>query len=284
MNNPAQPHEAVQIMMAQLRCLFGDLSPEIERRLERAGPRQRAAWAESLLQANHLGEVFNDSGLSLTRECHGRATGLDARIGRISDHRFRSRIRHCLCIDPDLATWLSLKPPTIEEPRSLNSLAQFYAAFRRAYGESGNQFDRWKGAFNFAFEIQVLKGSAVIPYVLNVVNFRSGVEFRYYKLIDPTDTHFDRFVVHRPLVEEFSEKQMTAVSAYLCGFAQGYWETSMLPGDEREFLKWVESNLILFGYKAGDYFEECFQDMEAFEVEKAKRLGLLESPLRRLEA
>jgi hypothetical protein len=122
MNNPAQPQEAVQVMMAQLRCLFGDLPPEIELRLERAGPRQRAAWAESLLQASHLDEVFNDSGLSLTREFHGRATGLHARIGRISDHRFRSRVRHCLCIDPDLATWLSFKPPTIDEPRSLRNL------------------------------------------------------------------------------------------------------------------------------------------------------------------
>lgn len=200
--------------------------------------------------------------------------GLHVRLRRIDDPRYQALVRDSLCIEPDYAFWFYFTRRSSSEEYSLDNLARFYAAFRQTFGESGGWYDDWKGAFNFAFEVQVVKGGETIPYALNVLNFRSGVEFRYCKVIDPEDQSLDRTIIHRPFAEEFSRAQMNVASSYLCGFAEGYWQTTLPQTGEREFLKWVDSNLILFGYRDAEDFQENFEEYAAFQTAKAIRQGV----------
>jgi hypothetical protein len=273
----ARDEGAAQIIKQQLRCQFGKLPPEVEQRLDQAEFLQLQAWAESLLQATQLDDIFNDSGLSRTLKIESKEYGLHLLARRIGDQRYRSLARGGLGIEPNYSFWHQLARHSADKDESWGNLAKFYASFRQAYGESGNHYDHWKGAFNFAFEIQILKEAEMIPYVLNILNFRSGVEFRYYKIIPSEETRYDPRIMYAPFAEEFSMKQMNIVSAYLCGFAEGYWQTSGGQHSGQEFLKCVESNLILFGCHGGVYFEENFEDSETFEAAKANWQQLLQS-------
>ena len=71
----------------------------------------------------------------------------------------------------------------VKQNQNIPNLAQFYATFQAAFGESGQVYDDWKGAFNFAFKVDIFKDKQTIPYLLNVVNWRSTVEFRFKKII-----------------------------------------------------------------------------------------------------
>lgn len=70
---------------------------------------------------------------------------------------------------------------------------------------------------------------------------------------------------------------MNGVSAYLYGYAEGYWSVTIARDGEREFLKWVDSNLILFGYQAGQYFEQEFDDPDMYDENKKARLQGLQN-------
>ncbi len=97
---------------------------------------------------------------------------------------------------------------------------------------------------------------------MNLNNVRSSIEFKIYKLIDADDKNFKRDILHKPF-EEFPREEITYFINYLVGFLTGYFEHLRNRYDEF-FFKTVESNLILFGYKDGCFFDNQYKTEEEF--------------------
>ncbi len=254
---------AVCILKQQLRYRFGELFPTIEHRLDEASIGQLEYWAASALEANNAEEIFT---LQIGKQLEINNEHLHCRAKRIGDRRYISLAQQCVSIEVDYALWWELGRDS-EDRESWTNLAKFYAAFSETFGESGTRYYYWKGAFNFAFEVDIFKGECPIKYLLNIVNFRSTVEFRFGKLIPDTGTDFDRLIMHAPFDEELSAEQMNALSAYLWGYAMGFFQTACQPY-RRDFIKEVGSNLILFGCHEGIFFQQHFEDEESFNSEK----------------
>ncbi len=213
---------AVRILKRQLHYRFGKLSPTIERHLDEASVGQLERWAASVLEANRLEDIFT---LNIGKRLEICNEHLRCRASRIGDGRYVSLARQCLSIEVDYALWWELGRDSKDRESWMN-LAKFYAAFSEAFGECGTRYYDWKGAFNFAFEVDVFNGETPNQYLLNVVNFRNTVEFRYGKIIPDTETRYDRHIMHAPFDEEFSAKQMGTLSAFLLGYAEGFLETA----------------------------------------------------------
>ena len=98
--------------------------------------------------------------------------------------------RSSIAIDADL-------PFEPASPRSGKlDLAETYAVCRHLFGERGKGFDDWKGGFAFPFALEV-PVAARPAYLLNVINFRSGVQYNL-KLVDPaTNGCKTRFITPR---------------------------------------------------------------------------------------
>ncbi|PZN84527.1 MAG: hypothetical protein DM484_02675 [Candidatus Methylumidiphilus alinenensis] len=256
---------AVRILKRQLHYRFGKLSPTIERHLDEASVGQLERWAASVLEANRLEDIFT---LNIGKRLEICNEHLRCRASRIGDGRYVSLARQCLSIEVDYALWWELGRDSKDRESWMN-LAKFYAAFSEAFGECGTRYYDWKGAFNFAFEVDVFNGETPNQYLLNVVNFRNTVEFRYGKIIPDTETRYDRHIMHAPFDEEFSAKQMGTLSAFLLGYAEGFLETAYQPYG-RDFIKEVGSNLILFGCHEGVFFQKHFDDEYTFNLEKLK--------------
>lgn len=170
--------------------------------------------------------------------------------------------RNSLCIEPNYAFWWEMeKSAKITAP----GLAEFYAMFRAAYGESGQCYDDWKGAFSFVFKVtpvDALRVNGRATYLLNAVNSRVAVEFRFRKILGKNDRGFQMGLVFAPFEDEFSRTQMDGVSAYLLGYANGLWKS--FPQHTPEFMKRIDSNLVLYGYENGQFFHNQFEDYEAY--------------------
>ncbi len=69
---------------------------------------------------------------------------------------------------------------------------------------------------------------------------------------------------------------MNAVSVFLCSYADSLWQSTQHLEEQPEFVRWVDSNLILFGYQAGKFFETHYDDPETFKADKNRLSGLLE--------
>ena len=215
----------------------------------------------------------NIENISQKYETHLDYKNLHCHVKRIDDHHFYLLFRESICIDVNYFIWWEITDGFKKRGSPLN-LAEFYTMFRHAFGESGNHYDDWKGAFNFAFKIDVLNDLTVTPYILNVVNLRGVVEFKFRKIILPEDISYDRGIVHPAFADEFSFEQMDFLVRYLSGFAEGFWGKGRFVNIEN-FVKEVPSNNILFGFLDGCFFENHFEDTDEFEDNKQQIMAAI---------
>ena len=179
----------------------------------------------------------------------------------INDNQLREVIEYRVPIEVD---YLFFHLLCRDHDNEIN-LATLYAEFRAVFGPSGNYFDSWKGAFSFAFKIEILKDNEVIPYALIVSNMRSSVEFRFYKVISASDTQFEKHRIYPPFPNELSAANMNAVSAFLCSYAKTVYQVAKI--EQNDFTKAIQSNLILFGYRQQKFFVTQYKTEEEFEVD-----------------
>ncbi|PKM33845.1 MAG: hypothetical protein CVV06_20510 [Gammaproteobacteria bacterium HGW-Gammaproteobacteria-10] len=207
---------------------------------------------------------------------------INCQIKRINDDDYFAldchRIALTECLD---AWWYYLRSSNNEDLRAA-PLAFFFMIFEHAFGPSGNWYDCFKGAFSFPFALRILKNDAVIPYLINVNCWRGSVEFRFYKIIEADETRFDTSIIHKPFDDELSEQQMNVLANFLMGFAEGFWTAKqrnkdkwekLFPEDtQQDFVKAIDSNYILFGFKDGSFFQMCYSDQDEYEKMKSELL------------
>jgi hypothetical protein len=159
------------------------------------------------------------------------------------------------------------------------NLAEYYAAMCLLFGESGHCYDDWKGAFSFPFKVKVFKGRQSFSYGLNVINWRSVVELRFFKILDQNDQSIDLSVYRKPIESEFSAREMVILDNFLCGYILGY-KKSFKHRTIPSFFKKIDSNLIAFGYVDGGFFEHQHETQETFtaEVDRYKNLDARQNP------
>ncbi|MCM8624894.1 hypothetical protein [Accumulibacter sp.] len=122
--------------------------------------------------------------------------------------------------------------------------------------------DDWKGIFSFPFEVEVFRNGCCHRYVLNVVNWRSTVELRFFKVVTDAQRFASR--LYRPPIEdEFSAREMQCVDGYLYGRRialrerRGYREVP-------DFVGKIEMQLVILGYRGGLFFQHRYDDPDEF--------------------
>ncbi len=144
-------------------------------------------------------------------------------------------------------------------------LPELYAALTAITGPTGEIYDSYKGSFAFPFKMTVRHDERVFKYLLHLMNFRSMVEPKVYRLDKNTeDAAFRSF--HEPFVEELTIDDIAYVLSFLVGYLKGYSRT--MPKWTTPFVLEVQSNGILFGYdpRSGKFFEEQYDTKEEYDA------------------
>lgn len=143
------------------------------------------------------------------------------------------------------------------------SLSKMYITLKTIFGESSRSYDESKSSFSFPFLVCFKKGESEFEYLMKVCNYRSIVEFRIYKLVLPGTKLAKQGGQHEPF-KEFPKEEINYFITYLTGFLTGFFHTT---GHEYNvpFFKMVRSNLVLFGYKDGRFFDEDYEERKDFD-------------------
>ncbi|MBI4603616.1 MAG: hypothetical protein HY721_16815 [Planctomycetes bacterium] len=157
------------------------------------------------------------------------------------------------------------------------SLGKFYASMKCLFGERGQMFDDWKGAFSFPLALEVPGAPRRPAYLLNVTDFRGGVEHRFRELVDRSDPRLENPVYYAPDPKVLSQDKIERFLAYLVGFQSGYYETA---GRQRQetFLLSVESNHILYGFDGRRFFEKSIVSEKTFTRRRSQLAKHLPAP------
>ena len=187
---------------------------------------------------------------------------------RLNDEQFYLLHKNSIAIFEDYGHLISL---FADKNIIYSSLSKMYTALKILFGESSKCYDDWKGSFSFPFLIHFYNSEEEFEYLMDLRNIRSSIEFGITKLIN-VDDKFKRDILHNPF-EEFAREEINYFINYCIGFLTGFFK-SIADRYNDDFFKIVESNLILFGYKDGCFFDDQYNDENEFDeaIQKLKKI------------
>ena len=195
------------------------------------------------------------------------AMGKVYQLTRLDNKTYYQLRKNVISIDDD---YEQLSDLAYDEELIYSNMAKMYVALKTRFGESGTSYDDWKGSFGFAFLLSFAHDDKEMEYLLNIYNMRSSIEFRLFKLPGPDVQNINRGILHQPF-PDFPRPAIRYVINYIVGFLSGYFESIEKWYDE-PFFQRVDSNLIVFGFMDGQFFDDQYENQEdyAAAVEELK--------------
>jgi hypothetical protein len=87
---------------------------------------------------------------------------------------------------------------------------------------------------------------------------------------------YDHQMAREPFELEFSRQEINYFISYFSGYIEGHFHSrkSVIPSEQ--FFRTIGSNHIIYGYKDGKYFEECYESQSAYQaaIENLELLGI----------
>ncbi len=150
------------------------------------------------------------------------------------------------------------------------SFSKTLVALINIFGESGPFFDEWKGSFSFPFLI-LKEGDEEFGYVMNVRNCKSTIDYSFQKLIRDGDDRFERTKVYDPFDDFYREEERRFIDFFISCITVSF--ESIKDNYNKFFFQAVRTNLILFGYKDGVFFDEQYENEKEFydAIKKLRR-------------
>jgi len=179
---------------------------------------------------------------------------------RLNDEQFYLLRKNSVTLFEDYAHIMSLSR---DDSIIYSSFPKMYITLKDIFGESGNYYDDYKGSFSFPFLIYFKKGEEDFGYAMNIYNVRSVIEFNMAKLIHADDKTATRGILNHPF-DEFPESEITYVINFLVGYLTGYFRM-LVKGYNEFFFHSVQSNLIVYGYKDGKFFQNHYDSQKKFD-------------------
>ena len=170
--------------------------------------------------------------------------------------------KHGIPINEQYPVFSSYVPNEFMRHEALN-LAEYFALMNLAFGKNGRLYDDWKGAFAYPFEVEVFNTAGKHKYIMKVTNWRGTVELNFHKIITEP-ANMDTSVYKKPDPEEFSSDEMSFVDAFLYGYLLSFRTHENLC-QIPEFSRQIDSNIIIFGFQDGKFFETHFSDGDDFD-------------------
>jgi hypothetical protein len=157
------------------------------------------------------------------------------------------------------------------------NLAELFTVLEWLFGESSISYDFMKGSFCFHILLVIHRENGTFFYILDIFDTRGYMHLDLYKVVEDTAIHeYDNDQPYPHLNVEFSQEEIDYFFHYFYGFLLGYFQAAkrvMLLEvrleekagfcgtviSRKNFLRTVISELILYGYRNGEYFEEEYK-------------------------
>ena len=188
---------------------------------------------------------------------------------RITDDQALSLFPHAVQIKQD---YLYLMTLASRRDHIYASLSRTYTALRYVFGESSTYFDNDKTSFCFPF-LGAVEKEEVYYYILVLKDWKGRVEPKFARLWRAGDDVERQRGFFEPF-EDFSIDEMCYISEYISGYLESIFDTVSEFYNEA-FVKQVQSPMVLYGFQDGGFFDEFFEDPEAYERVFRRRISRL---------
>ncbi len=201
---------------------------------------------------------------------------------RLNDQEYHQLHQMSLSIDVDPIYLMKLEQYFEIKKEKLN-LAQINVILTVIAGETRKYYDDWKSSFCFPFALKIENNSRILDnYMLTLCDWRGHLDFQFQRLVSDTEISqgMKRDIIKSPFPEELSEDDIKDLILYLHTYFINYFEKNIKEKiDLENFFKSIDSNLILYGYQDGEFWQENYTEEGEYmqKIEELKSKGIKET-------
>ncbi|MUG97149.1 hypothetical protein F7734_34400 [Scytonema sp. UIC 10036] len=185
-------------------------------------------------------------------------------LWRLDKSEYEKLRDNSLPIADDFRFYLELYLSDRQGENRLN-LAETLVILEWIFGESSNLFDDWKSSFCFPILLVVKKEIGNLYYLMNIYDRRGSVYFSLYRIIENSIYGYETQRLREPFELEFSRQEINCFLSYFYSYLFGYFQSVRDIISPQNFIKKVDSNLIIYGYKNGEYFEDQYDSASTYQ-------------------
>ncbi len=183
---------------------------------------------------------------------------------RLDKSEYEKLRENSLPIADDFRFYLELYLSDRQREDRLN-LAEIFVILEWIFGESSNLFDDWKGSFCFPVLLVVKKEIGSLYYLMSIYDHRGSVYFSLYRILENSLYGYETQTLREPFEVEFSRQEINCFLSYFYDYLAGYFQSVIDIILPQNFIKKVDSNLIIYGYKNGEYFEDQYDSEDSYQ-------------------
>ncbi|MEM9213248.1 MAG: hypothetical protein AAGD25_02780 [Cyanobacteria bacterium P01_F01_bin.150] len=180
---------------------------------------------------------------------------------RLTDNEYQEFRTRSFPIRYDTMVLWSLRQKSQNNPNLL-MLPKLLILLEKEFGRSSKAYDSWKQGFYFPFLLKIQKPSGPFYYLLVIADYRGGIDFSLYRVID--DAKFSEKepeVYQSPIEDELSDLEIAHVVSYIWGFYKGYANSYFAQNPHiTPFFRYIASENLVYGYWDDQFFERVFED------------------------
>ncbi|NER99054.1 MAG: hypothetical protein F6J86_35410 [Symploca sp. SIO1B1] len=185
-------------------------------------------------------------------------------LWRLTEDEYRQLRNSSLPIKIDSKLMLQLMLSERDNPERL-SLPKALLSLEDNFGKSSDRFDEWKSSFSFPLLFRLDKPVGRFFYLLRIGDYRGALDFLLYRLLENGADGYDIRTYREPFELEFSRKEINEFICYVYGFLTGF-ALSTCNRPIEPFIRSIDSNHILYGYRDGEFFEEQIDSQEEYQA------------------
>lgn len=186
-------------------------------------------------------------------------------IWRLTDEEYQQLRDNSLPIKEDSRFFLHLALSEHYNPERL-TLPKAFLTLEHLFGKTSHQFDDWKGTFSFPLLLEVRKDAGCFFYLWRIYDHRGSLYFPLYRVLENGANGYNVNAYRDPFELEFSREEINQFISYFYGYLIGVSKW-IYRFSTRTFLKKIDSENIIYGYKDGEFFERQFDSEEEYEKE-----------------
>lgn len=184
-------------------------------------------------------------------------------LWRLSDSEYSLLRENSLPIKENLLFLFILYLDEQDDPSRL-TLPKALLTLEYLFGQTTTFLYDGKGSFSFPLLVELNKKNGQFYYILKVYDHRGYLYFNWYRVVETGIDDYDVNIYREPFALEFSQEEIKDFLSYFYGYLTGVsLQFTKIPPSP--FLKKIESNYIIYGYRDGDFFEEQFDSVEDYQ-------------------
>lgn len=165
----------------------------------------------------------------------------------------------------DLAHFMALRRALEREAPGFNH-PRLYAALKSLFGESTTAYDDYKCSFGYPFLLKIVRKGQESRYAMSFTDLKGGINFLLRKILDSSqelEQYPDRCVLREPMEHDFSSGEMKFLMTWFVFYMVGFMKSYERCYNE-EFARSLDYCFMIYGYRNGRFFQECYENQEDF--------------------